>query len=85
MIKVNKTDSIIDIIQKIQKEKKDEIIMDFPFWHPILHNYLSLKILRNKSWSKPLTIITKDLTSRKIWKKLWINFSIITDDKFLEY
>lgn len=84
MIKVNSTDSIIDIIQKIQKEKKDEIIIEFPFWHPILHNYLSLKILRNKTWSKSLTIITKDLTCRKIWKKLWINFSIINDDKFLE-
>ncbi len=84
MIKVNKTDSIIDIIQKIQKEKKDEIIMDFPFWHPILHNYLSLKILRNKCGSKQLTIVTKDLTSRKIGKKLWINFSIINDANFLE-
>lgn len=84
MIKVNSTDSIIDIIQKIQKEKKDEIIIEFPFWHPILHNYLSLKILRNKTWSKSLTIITKDLTCRKIWKKLWINFSIINDDKFSE-
>jgi hypothetical protein len=31
MIKVNNTDSIIDIIQKIQKEEKDEIILDFPF------------------------------------------------------
>jgi hypothetical protein len=31
MIKVNNNDSIIDIIQKIQKEKKDEIIIDFPF------------------------------------------------------
>lgn len=85
MIKVNNNDSIIDIIQKIQKEKKDEIIIEFPFWHPILHNYLSLKILRNKSWNKPLTIITKDLTSRKIGKKLWINFSIINDNNFIEY
>ena len=47
MIKVNNNDSIIDIIQQIQKEKKDEIIIEFPFWHPILHNYLSLKILNN--------------------------------------
>lgn len=85
MIKVNNNDSIIDIIQQIQKEKKDEIIIEFPFWHPILHNYLSLKILRNKTWNKPLTIITKDLTCRKIGKKLWINFSIINDDNFIEY
>ncbi len=85
MIKINSTDSIIDIIQKIQKEKKEEIILDFPFWHPILHNYLSLKILKNKAWNRQLTIITKDLTTRNIWKKLWINFSIINDDKFIEY
>ncbi len=85
MIKISNTDSIIDIIQKIQKEKKDEIILDFPFWHPILHNYLSLKILKNKSWNKSITIITKDLTSRNIGKKLWINFSIVKDANFIEY
>ena len=85
MIKVNKTDSIIDIIQKIQKEESDDIIIDFPFWHPILHNYLSLKILKNKAWSKQLTIVTKDLTSRNIGKRLWINFSIVKDDNFIEY
>lgn len=84
MIKVNNNESIIDIIQKIQKEKKDEIIIEFPFWHPILHNYLSLKILKNKAWSKTLTIITKDLTCRKIWKRLGINFSIMGDDEFIE-
>lgn len=85
MIKIKKNDSIIDIIQKIQKEKKDEIILDFPFWHPILHNYLSLKILKNKAWAKSLTIITSDLSSRKIWKRLGINYSIINDDKFIEH
>jgi hypothetical protein len=31
MIKINSSDSIIDIIQKIQKEKKEEIILNFPF------------------------------------------------------
>lgn len=85
MIKVKNNDSIIDIIQKISEEHKDEIIIEFPFWHPILHNYLSLKILKNKSGTKPITIITKDITARKIWKKLGINFSIIKDDSFIEY
>jgi len=84
MIKINNTDSIVDIIQKIQEEESKEVILDFPFWHPILHNYLSLKILKNKAWNKPITIVTKDLTSRKIWKKLWINFSIIKDSNFIE-
>lgn len=85
MIKVSKNDSIIDVIQKIGEESKNEVIIEFPFWHPILHNYLSLKILKNKSWTKSLTIITKDLTARKIWKRLWIIFSIIKDDNFIEY
>lgn len=85
MIKVNNNDSIIDVIQKIWEEHKNEVIIEFPFWHPILHNYLSLKIIKNKAWTKPLTIITKDITARKIWKKLWINFSIIKDDSFIEY
>lgn len=85
MIKIKKSDSIIDIIQKINEEKKPEIILDFPFWHPILHNYLSLKILKNKAWTKPISIITSDLTSRKIWKKIWINYSIVNDDKFIEH
>lgn len=85
MIKVTNNDSIIDIIQKISEEHKNEIIIEFPFWHPILHNYLSLKIIKNKAGTKPITIITKDITARKIWKKLWINFSIIKDDSFIEY
>ncbi|MDD3301973.1 MAG: hypothetical protein PHN31_00315 [Candidatus Gracilibacteria bacterium] len=84
MIKINNTDSIVDIIQKIQEEESKEVILDFPFGHPILHNYLSLKILKNKAGNKPITIVTKDLTSRKIGKKLGINFSIIKDSNFIE-
>jgi hypothetical protein len=49
MIKINKNDSIIDIIIKINNCKKNEIILDFPFGHPIIHNYTSLKILKNKA------------------------------------
>nr|MDD3720318.1 hypothetical protein [Candidatus Gracilibacteria bacterium] len=85
MIKVNNNDSIIDVIQKIGEEHKNEVIIEFPFGHPILHNYLSLKIIKNKAGTKPLTIITKDITARKIGKKLGINFSIIKDDSFIEY
>lgn len=85
MIKINKKDSIIDVIIKINNCKQKEIILDFPFWHPIIHNYTSLKILKNKSWKKDLIIITSDKTARRIWKKLWIKYSKIGNTDLLEY
>lgn len=84
MIKVFSEDTIIDIISKINAEKGDDIIIEFPFWHAILHNYLSLKIIKNKAWQRRITIITSDLTSRKIGQPLWIHYSIIKDPKFHE-
>jgi hypothetical protein len=84
MIKVQSQDTIIDILSKINSETSDDIILEFPFWHPILHNYLSLKIIKNKAGTKKVTIITSDLTSRKIGKLLWIHYSIIKDQKFHE-
>lgn len=85
MIKINKTDSIIDIIIKIKNCKKKEIILDFPFWHPIIHNYISLKIIKSKAWNKDLIIITNDKTAKKIWKSLWIKYSQLWDMDLLEY
>lgn len=85
MIKINKSDSIIDIIIKINNCKQKEIVLDFPFWHPILHNYTSLKILKNKAWAKDLILITKDKTAINIWKNLWIKYSEIWDIDLLEY
>ena len=84
MIKIRKQDSIVDIVQKINDYKENDIILDFPTWHPILHNQLSLKIIKNKVWKKKLIILSSDLTSRKIWKNLWIKYSIIKDKKFIE-
>ncbi|MDR2640279.1 MAG: hypothetical protein LBC61_02915 [Candidatus Peribacteria bacterium] len=49
MIKVNKNDSIVDIIIKIKNSKEKEVILEFPFGHPVLHNYISLKILKTKA------------------------------------
>ena len=85
MIKINKKDSIIDIIIKIDNCKQKEIILDFPFWHPILHNYISLKILKTKAKKKDLIIITNDKTAKKIGSKLWIKYSQIGDSDLLEY
>lgn len=85
MIKINKKDSIIDIIIKIDNCKQNEIILDFPFWHPILHNYVSLKILKNKAKNKNLIIITNDKTAKKIGSKLWIKYSQIGSPDLLEY
>ncbi len=84
MIKIRKKDSIVDIVQKIDNFSGNDIILDFPIWHPVLHNQLSLKIIKNKSWKKKLVILTSDLTSRKIWKNLGIKYSIIKDKKFIE-
>ena len=85
MIKIHKNDSIVDIIIKIKNNKEKEIILEFPFWHPVLHNYTSLKILKNKAEKKDLIIITNDKTAKKIWKSLWIKYSIIDDPDIVEY
>lgn len=92
MIKINKNDSIIDIIIKIKNCKDKDISLEFPFWHPILHNYTSLKILKTKAWKKELIIFTNDKTSKRIWKKLWIKYNLVTkpdipenDYSFWEY
>lgn len=84
MIKIKKTDTIIDIIGKINEEKNERIILDFPLWHPILHNHISLKILKNHCGKKDFTIITPDISSRTIGKSLGINYSFIKDPAFHE-
>ena len=85
MIKIEKKDSIIDVIIKISNSREKEIVLDFPFWHPIIHSYTSLKILKSKVWKKELIIITKDKTAQKIWKRLWIKYSILGDQDLVEY
>jgi len=84
MIKIKTGDSIVDIINKIINCKEKSIVLEFPFWHLLLHNYLSLKILKNKADRKDLIIVTTDLTSKKIWESLWIKYSIIKNNDFIE-
>lgn len=92
MIKVKTTDNIYDIIYKIDKEigatwswkMWSTIVLEIPFWHPVLHNYLALKSLKNKAWDKKIIITTTDIASKKIWKDLWIKYTIIKDKWFIE-
>jgi len=75
MILIKKEDSIVDILKKINKTESNEIVLDFPFWHPVLHNHLSLKIIQTKTRNKKLTIISSDKTAKKIAKVLGIKFT----------
>lgn len=52
MIKIHKNDSIVDIIIKIKNNTEKELIIEFPFGHPVLHNYTSLKNNKNKKQQK---------------------------------
>lgn len=84
MITIQADDTIVDIIDKIETESSDEIILDFPLWHPILHNYISLKILKSKVGDKKLIIATNDRIGRRIGKRLWIEYSLIKDSAFIK-
>jgi len=84
MIKINNKDSLIDIINKIENSKDEKIVLVFPIANIILHNYSSLKLLKNKTWNKKLIIITNDLNAKKIWKRLWIKYSILNDKSTLK-
>ncbi len=49
MIKVLQSDTIIDVVNKINSCEDKELLIEFPFGHSILNNYMSLKILKNKA------------------------------------
>ncbi|MDD5213343.1 MAG: hypothetical protein PHG82_02880 [Candidatus Gracilibacteria bacterium] len=84
MIKIQENDTIVDIINRMNASEDKELILDFPFSHPVLHNYLSLKILKSKASLRPITIVTADMASRKIGKSLGINYSVVSDTTTLE-
>lgn len=66
-------------------EEEDKIILEFPFWHPILHNQTSLRILKNNTKKKDLVIITSDKTAKNIGKKLWIKYSLTSNEDLIDY
>lgn len=82
MIKVLQSDTIIDVVNKINTCEDKELLIEFPFWHSILNNYMSLKILKNKAWEKRITILTHDISSKKIGTPLGINYSLLKDSEF---
>lgn len=84
MIKIKIDDTIVDIVEKIESQKHWDIILDFPLGHPILHNYISLKILKSKAQNKKLIIATNDRIGKKIGKQLGIEYSSVKDSTFIE-
>ncbi|MEA3386880.1 MAG: hypothetical protein U9Q66_00285 [Patescibacteria group bacterium] len=66
MIKIYDSETITEIIRKIIECEDNEIILDFPFNHPILHNYIFLKMIKAKAGHKRVTIVTNDIVSRNI-------------------
>ena len=84
MIQVKIDDTIVDIIDKITAQKTGDIILDFPLGHPVLHNYISLKILKSQVAGKKLIIATSDRIGKKIWTRLGIEYSLIKDRDFLQ-
>jgi len=84
MIHIKINDTIVDIIDKMNLEKGNKIVLDFPLGHPILHNYISLKIIKSKAQDKRLIIATSDQIWKKIWKQIWIEYSIIKNKSFIE-
>lgn len=82
MIKILSTDTLIDVVNKIQNCPDKELLLEFPTGHNILKNYMSLKLIKSKAWNKRITILTHDLTSKKIGQPLWIHYSLIKDKDF---
>ncbi len=84
MIKIKINDTIVDIIEKIESQKSWDIILDFPLGHPILHNYISLKILKSKVWDRKLIIASNDRIGKRIGTRLWIEYSLIKNTSFIQ-
>lgn len=85
MIPIKKEDSLIDIIEKIQAQTQGDIILDIPLWHPVLHNYISLKLIKSKTGKERKCIIaTSDRIGRRIGKSLGIEYSHIKNSDFIE-
>jgi co-chaperonin GroES (HSP10) len=68
MIKINKHDNIIDILQKIKQSNTKKVVLFFPFGHNVLYNKFLLKSIKNFDLNKKIIIKTNDILSKKILK-----------------
>ncbi len=86
-IKIKKDDSIFEVLEKIKNnisKKDNKVMLEIPFWHHILYNSFYLKAIQNFLKDKKLIIITTDIASKKLLKKLWIKYSFIKNKDFLD-
>jgi len=84
MIHIRKTDTLIEVIEKIDSSNDEYIILSFPFWHPVIRNKTSLWIIKSKLPLKKLTLISYDPIGKKLAHQLGIPFSYIKNKTFLE-
>ncbi|EKD66600.1 MAG: hypothetical protein ACD_49C00029G0028 [uncultured bacterium (gcode 4)] len=80
-IVIKNTDTILDIVSKIEKEAKDSNLIYLEVEDNfVLKNYFNLKLLTYRFSSKKLHIITSDRELKALWEKLWIKFFYKSDD-----
>lgn len=72
MIQILYHHTLIDIIEKIETQTSKDIELSFPVWHPVLHNHLSLKVIKSKAKEKKVIIYTNDKIWKQICKNIWI-------------
>lgn len=78
MIKIEKSDNILDIISKIKKldNKDKKIILQFPFWHKVLYDKVALQSIKEACKNRKLVIKSNDILSKKVWEQLGIKYNI---------
>lgn len=78
---IKNTDTILDIVSKIEKEAKDSNLIYLEVEDNfVLKNYFNLKLLTYRFSSKKLHIITSDKELKALWEKLGIKFFYKSDD-----
>ena len=84
MIKIKKNDSLSKVIKKIKLEESTEVFLEFPVWQWVIHDFNSLKILKNTFKNKKLVFVSKDITAKRYFTKLWLHFTLIKDEGYLK-
>ncbi|MCK9272426.1 hypothetical protein M0P65_02665 [Candidatus Gracilibacteria bacterium] len=80
-IVIKNTDTILDIVSKIEKEAKDSNLIYLEVEDNfVLKNYFNLKLLTYRFSSKKLHIITSDKELKTLGEKLGIKFFYKSDD-----